>query len=159
MDVGAREGGGAAGAVQAACAGVDRMSGNLSGPGPRRDLATHDDRWPSGWYQVLPRKGLPLAMPIGTASRPGFTGPPDGLLQEVSGGGQAATAKRACAARHARTPCGQRSAGPRQQASYVRTPPSRVHGCFVRSNFGRPCTLYETRPSAPDTSACTSVTV
>lgn len=44
-----------------------------------------------------------------------------------------------------------------QQASYFQAPPSTVHGCPCWSNFGRPFTLYETRPMAPETVACTSV--
>ncbi|WP_329416630.1 DUF6042 family protein [Streptomyces sp. NBC_00704] len=59
------------------------MSENLSTPGPRRDLAMHNDWWASGWDHVLPRQGFPLTMLIGTASQPGFTGSLDDLLQEI----------------------------------------------------------------------------
>ncbi|MEW2527974.1 DUF6042 family protein [Streptomyces sp. NPDC047071] len=62
------------------------MTENPSVPGPRRDLAMHDDWFASGWEHVLPRQGFPLTMLIGTACRPGFTGSLDDLLQEVFGG-------------------------------------------------------------------------
>ncbi|GAA3387016.1 DUF6042 family protein [Streptomyces roseoviridis] len=62
------------------------MTENPSVPGPRRDLAMHNDWWVSGWEHVLPRQGLPLAMLIGTASHSGFTGSLDDLLQEIFGG-------------------------------------------------------------------------
>ncbi|MEU1520493.1 DUF6042 family protein [Streptomyces sp. NPDC005811] len=62
------------------------MTENLSVPGPRRDLAMHNDWWASGWDHVLPRQGFPLTMLIGTASQPGFTGSLDGLLQELFDG-------------------------------------------------------------------------
>jgi hypothetical protein len=62
------------------------MTENASVPGPRRDVAMHNDWWASGWDHVLPRQGLPLTMLIGTASRPGFTGSLDELLHEIFGG-------------------------------------------------------------------------
>ncbi|GAA1331760.1 hypothetical protein GCM10009647_071910 [Streptomyces sanglieri] len=62
------------------------MIENASVPGPRRDMAMHNDWWASGWYHVLPRQGFALAMLIGTASQPGFTGSLDDLLQEVFAG-------------------------------------------------------------------------
>ncbi|WP_244313489.1 DUF6042 family protein, partial [Streptomyces zinciresistens] len=60
-----------------------RMTDTPSVPGPRRDLAMHNDWWASGWDHVLPRQGFPLTMLIGTASQPGFTGSLDELLQEL----------------------------------------------------------------------------
>lgn len=62
------------------------MTDNPSVPGPRRDLAMHPDWWTSGWEYVLPRQGFPLAMLIGTACQPGFTGCLDDLLHEVFDG-------------------------------------------------------------------------
>lgn len=62
------------------------MNENSSVPGPRRDMAMHNDWWASGWDHVLPRQGFPLTMLIGTASQPGFTGSLDDLLQEIFGG-------------------------------------------------------------------------
>ncbi|MEV5491135.1 DUF6042 family protein [Streptomyces bobili] len=59
------------------------MSDNPSVPGPRRDMAMHNDWWASGWEHVLPRQGFPLTMLIGTASQPDFTGSLDDLLQEI----------------------------------------------------------------------------
>ncbi|GAA2482194.1 hypothetical protein GCM10010406_18020 [Streptomyces thermolineatus] len=61
------------------------MTENPSVPGPRRDMAMHNDWWASGWEHVLPRQGFPLTMLIGTASRPGFSGSLDDLLQEIFG--------------------------------------------------------------------------
>ncbi|MEU2282379.1 DUF6042 family protein [Streptomyces sp. NPDC013178] len=55
-------------------------------PGPRRDLAMHNDWWASGWDHVLPCQGFPLTMLIGTASQPDFTGSLDDLLQEIFDG-------------------------------------------------------------------------
>jgi hypothetical protein len=49
-------------------------------------MAMHNDWWASGWDHVLPRQGFPLTMLIGTASRSGFTGSLDDLLQETFGG-------------------------------------------------------------------------
>ncbi|WP_247702580.1 hypothetical protein [Streptomyces sp. F63] len=40
----------------------------------------------SGREHVLPRQGFPLTMLIGTASQPGFTGPPDDLLRKIFDG-------------------------------------------------------------------------
>lgn len=62
------------------------MNENSSVPGPRRDMALHNDWWASGWDHVLPRQGFPLTMLIGTASQPGSTGSLDDLLQEIFGG-------------------------------------------------------------------------
>ncbi|MFE3145671.1 MULTISPECIES: DUF6042 family protein [unclassified Streptomyces] len=62
------------------------MTENASVPGSRRDMAMHNDWWPSGWDHVLPRQGFALAMLIGTASQPGFTGSLDDLLQEIFAG-------------------------------------------------------------------------
>lgn len=62
------------------------MTGNLAVSGPRRDMAMHNDWWPSGWDHVLPRQGFALTMLIGTASQPGFTGSLDDLLQEIFDG-------------------------------------------------------------------------
>lgn len=62
------------------------MTENPSVPGPRRDMAMHNDWWASGWDHVLPRQGFPLTMLIGTASQSGFTGSLDDLLQEIFGG-------------------------------------------------------------------------
>ncbi|WP_190087035.1 DUF6042 family protein, partial [Streptomyces longisporoflavus] len=62
------------------------MAEDLSVPGPRRDVAIHNDWWPSGWDHVLPRQGFALTMLIGTASQPGFTGSLDDLLQEAFDG-------------------------------------------------------------------------
>ncbi|MER5774147.1 DUF6042 family protein [Streptomyces sp. NPDC002039] len=59
------------------------MTENLSVPGPRRDLAMHNDWWASGWEHVLPRQALPLTMLIGTASQSDFTGSLDDLLREI----------------------------------------------------------------------------
>ncbi|MEU5090582.1 DUF6042 family protein [Streptomyces sp. NPDC021356] len=59
---------------------------NPSVPGPRRDLAMHNDWWASGWEHVLPCQGFPLTMLIATASQPGFTGSLDDLLQEIFDG-------------------------------------------------------------------------
>ncbi|MBO7939277.1 hypothetical protein JTP77_025665 [Streptomyces sp. S9] len=59
------------------------MSENPSVPGPRRDLAMHNDRWFSGWDHVMLRQGFALTMLIGTASQPGFTGSLDDLPQEI----------------------------------------------------------------------------
>ncbi|MFK4150278.1 DUF6042 family protein [Streptomyces sp. NPDC004065] len=59
------------------------MTENPSVPGPRRDLAMHNDWWAAGWDHVLPRQSFPLTMLIGTASQPGFTGSLDELLQEL----------------------------------------------------------------------------
>ncbi|MFD4955194.1 DUF6042 family protein [Streptomyces sp. NPDC058451] len=62
------------------------MTENASVPGPRRDMAMHNDWWVSGWEHVLPRQGFPLTMLIGTASQPGFTGTLDDLLHEIFDG-------------------------------------------------------------------------
>ncbi|MFE7116805.1 DUF6042 family protein [Streptomyces sp. NPDC057654] len=62
------------------------MTENSSVPGPRRDMAMHNDWWVSGWEHVLPRQGFPLTLLIGTASQPGFTGSLDDLLQEIFDG-------------------------------------------------------------------------
>lgn len=62
------------------------MTDNPPVPGPRRDMAMHNDWWVSGWEHVLPRQGLPLTMLMGTACQPGFTGSPDDLLQEIFDG-------------------------------------------------------------------------
>ncbi|MFJ7209613.1 DUF6042 family protein [Streptomyces sp. NPDC098789] len=63
------------------------MPVNPSVPGPRRDIAMHNDWWASGWEHVLPRQGLPLTMLIGTACQPpDFTGSLDDVLREVFGG-------------------------------------------------------------------------
>ncbi|MEU0626400.1 DUF6042 family protein [Streptomyces sp. NPDC005989] len=62
------------------------MTENPSVPGPRRDMAMHNDWFVSGWDHVLPRQGFPLAMLIGTASQPGFTGSLDDLVQEIFDG-------------------------------------------------------------------------
>ncbi|MFI5828476.1 DUF6042 family protein [Streptomyces sp. NPDC051578] len=62
------------------------MTDNPLVPGPRRDMAMHNDWWASGWDHVLPRQGFPLTMLIGTASQPGFTGSLDDLLQEIFDG-------------------------------------------------------------------------
>ncbi|MFD5661022.1 DUF6042 family protein [Streptomyces hirsutus] len=62
------------------------MTENPPVPGPRRDMAMHNDWWASGWDHVLPRQGFPLTMLIGTASQPGFTGSLDDLLQEIFDG-------------------------------------------------------------------------
>lgn len=62
------------------------MTENPRVPGPRRDLAMHNDWFVSGWEHVLPRQGFPLTMLIGTASQPGFTGSLDDLLREVFDG-------------------------------------------------------------------------
>lgn len=35
------------------------MTENPSVPGPRRDLAMHNDWFVSGWDHVLPRQGFP----------------------------------------------------------------------------------------------------
>ncbi|MEU8893550.1 DUF6042 family protein [Streptomyces sp. NPDC048442] len=61
------------------------MTANASVPGPRRDLAMHNDWFPSGWDHVLPRQGFPLTMLIGTACHD-FTGSLDDLVQEVFDG-------------------------------------------------------------------------
>ncbi|WUS95164.1 hypothetical protein OHA46_00030 [Streptomyces sp. NBC_00708] len=45
------------------------MTENPSVPGPRRDLAMHNDWWASGWDHILPRQSFPLTMLIGTASQ------------------------------------------------------------------------------------------
>ncbi|MEU4081271.1 hypothetical protein DEJ45_00100 [Streptomyces venezuelae] len=58
------------------------MTDNPPVPGPRRDVAMHNDWWVSGWEHVLPRQGFPLTMLISTACQPGFTGSLDDLLQE-----------------------------------------------------------------------------
>ncbi|MGW7433359.1 DUF6042 family protein [Streptomyces sp. NPDC054861] len=55
-------------------------------PGPRRDLAVHNDWWTAGWQHVLPCQSFPLAMLIATASQPGFTGSLDDLLEELFDG-------------------------------------------------------------------------
>lgn len=62
------------------------MTDNPPVPGPRSDMAMHNDWWVSGWEHVLPRQGFPLTMLMGTACQPGFTGSPDGLLQEIFDG-------------------------------------------------------------------------
>ena len=62
------------------------MTDTPSVPGPRRDLAMHNDWWTSGWEHVLPRQAFPLTMLIGTASQPDFTGSLDDLLQEIFDG-------------------------------------------------------------------------
>ncbi|WP_329460848.1 DUF6042 family protein [Streptomyces sp. NBC_01431] len=62
------------------------MTENASVPGSRRDLAMHNDWWPAGWEQVLPRQGLALTMLIGTACQPGFTGSLDDLVHEFFDG-------------------------------------------------------------------------
>ncbi|MEU4068233.1 DUF6042 family protein [Streptomyces wedmorensis] len=62
------------------------MTENPSVPGPRRDMAMHNDWWTSGWEHVLPCQGFALTMLIGTASQPGFTGSLDDLLQGSFGG-------------------------------------------------------------------------
>ncbi len=62
------------------------MTEKASVPGPRRDVAMHNDWWVSGWEHVLPRQGFPLTMLIGTACQPGFTGSLDDLLQEIFDG-------------------------------------------------------------------------
>ncbi|WP_019356627.1 DUF6042 family protein [Streptomyces sp. AA1529] len=62
------------------------MTDNPPVPGPRRDMAMHNDWWASGWEHVLPRQGFPLTMLMGTACQPGFTGSPDDLLQEIFDG-------------------------------------------------------------------------
>ncbi|MFD5748980.1 DUF6042 family protein [Streptomyces sp. NPDC127033] len=62
------------------------MTEKASMPGPRRDMAMHNDWWVSGWEHVLPRQGFPLTMLIGTACQPGFTGSLDDLLHEIFGG-------------------------------------------------------------------------
>ncbi|MFJ4868975.1 hypothetical protein [Streptomyces sp. NPDC088757] len=59
------------------------MTATPSVPAPRRDMAMHDDWWDSGREHALPRQGLPLTTLIGTASRPGFTGSPDDLVEEI----------------------------------------------------------------------------
>ncbi|MFI5802022.1 DUF6042 family protein [Streptomyces sp. NPDC051561] len=61
------------------------MTANPSVPGPRPDLAMHNDWFPSGWDHVLPRQGVALTMLIGTASQ-GFTGSLDELMQEAFDG-------------------------------------------------------------------------
>lgn len=55
-------------------------------PGPRRDMAMHNDWWVSGWEHVLPHQGFPLTMLIGTACQPGFAGSLDDLLHEIFDG-------------------------------------------------------------------------
>ncbi|MFC8175232.1 DUF6042 family protein [Streptomyces sp. NPDC057325] len=55
-------------------------------PGPRRDMAMHNDWWASGWEHVLPRQGFPLTILIGTACQPGFTGSLDDLVHELFDG-------------------------------------------------------------------------
>ncbi|MEU5836331.1 DUF6042 family protein [Streptomyces diacarni] len=62
------------------------MTENPPVPGPRRDLAMHNDWWVAGWEHVLPRQCFPLTMLIGTATQSGFTGSLDDLLQEVFDG-------------------------------------------------------------------------
>ncbi|GAA4803215.1 DUF6042 family protein [Streptomyces ziwulingensis] len=62
------------------------MTEKASVPGPRRDLAMHNDWWVSGWEHVLPRQGFPLSMLVGTACRPGFTGSLDDLVHEIFDG-------------------------------------------------------------------------
>lgn len=62
------------------------MTEKASVPGPRRDLAMHNDWWVSGWEHVLPRQGFPLTMLIGTACQPGFTGSLDDLVHEIFDG-------------------------------------------------------------------------
>ncbi|MET8221135.1 DUF6042 family protein [Streptomyces hirsutus] len=62
------------------------MTENPSVPGPRRDMAMHNDWWASGWDHVLPRQCFPLTMLIGTAIQSGFTGSLDNLLQEIFDG-------------------------------------------------------------------------
>ncbi|WP_432108214.1 DUF6042 family protein [Streptomyces sp. AA1529] len=62
------------------------MTDNPPVPGPRSDMAMHNDWWVSGWEHVLPRQGFPLTMLMGTACQPGFTGSPDDLLQEIFDG-------------------------------------------------------------------------
>ncbi|MFF4096688.1 DUF6042 family protein [Streptomyces sp. NPDC001834] len=62
------------------------MIDDLCVPGPRWDMAMHNDWWAAGWEHVLPRQGFPLTMLIGTASQSGFTGSLDDLLQEIFGG-------------------------------------------------------------------------
>jgi hypothetical protein len=62
------------------------MTENASVPGPRRDLAMHNDWFASGWDHILPRQGFPLAMLIGTASRSGFTGSLDDLVRDAFDG-------------------------------------------------------------------------
>ncbi|WP_052869782.1 DUF6042 family protein [Streptomyces niger] len=62
------------------------MTEKASVPGPRRDMAMHNDWWVSGWEHVLPRQGFPLTMLIGTASQPGFTGSLDDLVHEIFDG-------------------------------------------------------------------------
>lgn len=62
------------------------MTEKGSVPGPRRDLAMHNDWWVSGWEHVLPRQGFPLTMLIGTACQPGFTGSLDDLVHEIFDG-------------------------------------------------------------------------
>ncbi|WP_031487965.1 DUF6042 family protein [Streptomyces bicolor] len=60
------------------------MTENPSVPGPRRDLAMHNDWWASGWDHVLPRQGFPLTMLIGIASQPDFTGSLERLAAATS---------------------------------------------------------------------------
>ncbi|MFC7220365.1 DUF6042 family protein [Streptomyces polyrhachis] len=62
------------------------MTEKASVPGPRRDMAMHNDWWVSGWEHVLPRQGFPLTMLIGTACQPGFTGSLDDLVHEIFDG-------------------------------------------------------------------------
>ncbi|QCX73847.1 hypothetical protein C9F11_00720 [Streptomyces sp. YIM 121038] len=62
------------------------MTDNPSVPGPRRDLAMHNDWFASGWDHVLPRQGFALTMLIGTACQPGFAGSLDDLVLEIFGG-------------------------------------------------------------------------
>ncbi|MGA5045266.1 DUF6042 family protein [Streptomyces arboris] len=62
------------------------MTDSSTVPGPRRDLAMHNDWFVSGWDHVLPRQGFPLTMLIGTACQPGFTGSLDDLVQELFDG-------------------------------------------------------------------------
>lgn len=62
------------------------MAENPSVPGPRRDMAMHNDWFVSGWDHVLPRQGFPLTMLIGTACQPGFIGSLDDLVQEIFDG-------------------------------------------------------------------------
>jgi hypothetical protein len=62
------------------------MTDDTSVPGPRRDLAMHNDWWNAGWEHVLPRQGFPLTMLLATASHSGFTGSLDDLLRDLFGG-------------------------------------------------------------------------
>lgn len=62
------------------------MTDNPLVPGPRRDMAMHNDWWASGWDHVLPRQGFPLTMLIGTACQPGFTGSLEDLVAEIFDG-------------------------------------------------------------------------